>query len=63
MDDDEPRAWFTGLGNKVIPPVFKPLKCGPTIHINYKDSIAMEDLEELDPEYKEVIGQRVLKLS
>ena len=41
---------FTGLGNKTFSPVFKPLKHGPTIDINYADLIAMDNFEGLDPD-------------
>ena len=33
MDDDDPRAVFTSLANKVFPPVFKSLKHGLTVDI------------------------------
>ena len=55
IDSKFPRAVYSGWGNKIFPPVFKLLKCGPNIDINYKDTIAMDDLELLDPEHKEVI--------
>ena len=55
MDNDNDRAVFIGLGSKVFPPVFKPLKHGPTFDINYVDVITFDDLEWLDPDHKEVI--------
>ena len=36
---------------------------GPTVDLNYVDLIAIVDLEGLNPDYKETIRQRVLKLS
>ena len=43
--------------------VFKQLKSGPIIENNYVDSIVMDYLEGLDPDHKETIRQRVMKLS
>ena len=63
VDDDDPRVVLTRLGNKFSSPVFEPLKNSPTIDINYEEVIAMDDLGGLDLEHKEVIRQRVLKLS
>ena len=45
MDNDDPRAVFTGLGNKVSPPVIKPLKHGPTVDDNCEDVKALDDLQ------------------
>ena len=55
MGDYDPKAVFTGLGNEIFSPVYKPLKCGPMEYINYADLIVRDNLEGLDPDHKETI--------
>ena len=62
VDNNNLRVVLTGLGNKVFPWVFKPLKHGPTVDITYEDAIDMDDLD-INQDHKENITQRVLKMS
>lgn len=63
VDDDNAKVVFTGLGNNSFSLVFKPLNWSPTVAINHPESIVMDDLEGLNPDHRETIRQRVLKLS